>query len=98
MAELTSVPAIVVKLPAVLASLFPGCTQRAELPGSLSTVGDVVEELDRRWPGLRDRICDSRPAVRRHINIFVEGERAALNTSVRPGTEVHVLTAISGGS
>jgi molybdopterin converting factor small subunit len=46
---------------------------------------------------MRDRLCDSRPAIRRHINVFVDGERATLATVLKPGTEVYVLTAISGG-
>jgi molybdopterin converting factor small subunit len=46
---------------------------------------------------MRDRVCDSRPRIRRHINVFVDGERATLATPLRPGAEVIVLTAISGG-
>ena len=44
-----------------------------------------------------DRIRDTRPAIRKHMNVFVEGERATLKTSLAPGDEVYVLTAISGG-
>ena len=47
---------------------------------------------------MRDRLCDSMPGIRRHINIFVEGERATLETRLTPGAEVFVLTAISGGA
>jgi hypothetical protein len=57
----------------------------------------MVDALDARWPGMRDRICDSTPAVRRHINIFVDGTRATLATQLRPGADVFILTAISGG-
>ena len=46
---------------------------------------------------MRDRLCDSTPAIRRHINVFIDGERARLDTPIEPGTEVFVLTAISGG-
>ncbi|TYR32941.1 MoaD/ThiS family protein [Mesorhizobium microcysteis] len=61
------------------------------------TVAEMVAELDRLWPGMGDRICDSRPAIRKHMNVFVDGERARLDTQLRPGAEVFVLTAISGG-
>lgn len=61
------------------------------------SVADVIAELDRRWPGMRDRLCDTTPRVRRHINIFVDGERATLDTPLRDGVKVYVLTAISGG-
>jgi molybdopterin converting factor small subunit len=46
---------------------------------------------------MRDRLCDGRPALRRHITIFVDGERAALDTEVGPQSEVDVIPAISGG-
>ena len=64
---------------------------------SAKTVGDVIDALDSRWPGMRDRICDSTPGIRRHINVFVEGERASLQTRLAPGAEMMVMTAISGG-
>jgi molybdopterin synthase sulfur carrier subunit len=86
---------VVVTLPAPLVSLFPGALRRVEL--SASTVGGLVDALNARWPGMRDRICDSRPAIRRHINVFVEGRRATLETRLAPGTQVFILTAISGG-
>jgi molybdopterin converting factor small subunit len=88
-------PPVVVTLPAALVRLFPGAVRRLEL--SASTVGEMVDALDAHWPGMRDRLCDSRPAIRRHINIFVEGRRASLETRLAPGAEVTVLTAISGG-
>lgn len=86
---------IVVRLPAILVDLFPGSLRRVEMEAG--TVAEMMQELDRRWPGMRDRLCDSRPAIRRHINVFIGGERASLDTPVPPGTEVFVLTAISGG-
>lgn len=86
---------IVVRLPGVLVDLFPGAPRRVEMKAA--TVKEMVDQLDKSWPGMRDRICDSRPAIRKHMNIFVEGERATLKTHLRPGVEVFVLTAISGG-
>jgi molybdopterin converting factor small subunit len=86
---------VVVTLPAALVSLFPGSPRRLELPAA--TVGDVIDTLDARWPGMRDRLCDSTPALRRHINVFVDGERAALDTRLPPGADVMIMTAISGG-
>jgi sulfur-carrier protein len=88
-------PPVAVTLPAALVRLFPGAVRRLELPAA--TVREMIDALDARWPGMRDRLCDSRPAIRRHINIFVEGRRATLETRLAPGAEVTVLTAISGG-
>jgi molybdopterin converting factor small subunit len=86
---------VVVTLPAALVRLFQGAVRRVEVPAS--TVGEMIDALDARWPGMRDRLCDSRPAIRRHINVFVAGRRATLDTRLAPGAEVTVLTAISGG-
>ncbi|HZA67731.1 MAG TPA: MoaD/ThiS family protein [Geminicoccaceae bacterium] len=93
-ARITS-PPVVVSLPAALVRLFPGSVRRVEVVAS--TVGEVIDALDARWPGMRDRLCDSRPAIRRHINVFVEGRRTTLDTRLVPGAEVTVITAISGG-
>jgi molybdopterin converting factor small subunit len=87
--------AVTVLLPAALAALFPGSVRQVEL--SAATVGEMIDALDARWHGMRDRLCDSTPAVRRHINIFVEGRRATLETRLAPGTDVFILTAMSGG-
>jgi sulfur-carrier protein len=99
MPEDLTLPPVVVKLPAVLVRLFPGAVRCFELPASdsVQTVGDVIDALDSRWPGMRDRICDSTPRIRRHMNVFVAGERVTLEARLAPGAEVVVLTAISGG-
>jgi molybdopterin synthase sulfur carrier subunit len=88
-------PPVMVTLPANLVRLFPNAVRQVALPAA--TVGEMIAALDARWPGMRDRLCDSRPAIRRHINVFVEGRRASLETRLAPGTQVFVITAISGG-
>ncbi len=87
--------AVEVTLPTALLALFPGAARRVDI--AASTVAEAVDALDSRWPGMRDRICDSTPAIRRHINVFVDGERATLGTRLSSGAEVIVMTAISGG-
>ena len=84
-----------VRLPALLEALFPGVERRLEL--RVANVAELMDALDARWPGMRDRLCDTTPAIRRHINVFVDGKRATLATELRPRADVFVLTAISGG-
>jgi sulfur-carrier protein len=84
-----------VTLPPALLALFPGAPMTVALPAA--SVADVLDGLDARWPGMRDRLCDSRPAIRRHIQLFVDGARATLATPLRPGADVVFLTAVSGG-
>jgi sulfur-carrier protein len=86
---------VLVRLPVLFTSLFPTADRTIEL--SVDTVRELVDALDERWPGMRDRLCDSSPAIRRHINIFVEGRRATLDTRLPPGADVFIITAISGG-
>lgn len=88
-------PAVDVTLPAALVRLFPGSTRRLDV--SAATVDDMMDALDARWPGMRDRLCDSTPAIRRHIIDFVAGERATLATRLLPGAPVLIATAMSGG-
>jgi molybdopterin converting factor small subunit len=95
MAEPRTTEAVLVRLPTVLTILFPGAPPRVELRAG--TVAEAIDGLNERWPGMGDRIRDSSPAIRRHINIFVDGKRARLETPLEPGAEVFVLTAISGG-
>jgi hypothetical protein len=75
--------------------MFPSAERRVEV--SAKTVDEMIDALDSRWPGMRDCICDSTPAIRRHINIFVEGKRATLATRLVVGADVFIVTAISGG-
>ena len=86
---------VLVRLPPHLAVLFPGAERRVLLVAR--SVAEMVDGLDALWPGMRERICDETPAIRRHINVFVDGRRASLSTPLAAGADVFVLTAISGG-
>lgn len=84
-----------VVLPRALLTLFSQAKPNVDV--TAATVGAMIDELDARWPGMGDRLRDTTPAVRRHINIFVDGRRATLATVLEPGAKIYVLTAISGG-
>ncbi|MBS9476567.1 MoaD/ThiS family protein [Ancylobacter radicis] len=86
---------VLVRLPPHLVVLFPGADRL--VPLDAGTVDEMVDALDALWPGMRERICDETPSIRRHINVFVDGRRARLATPLAPGADVFVLTAISGG-
>jgi len=87
-------PAIV-HLPRSLIALFPGAQRRLEVAGS--TVAEVIDDLDRQVPGMRNRLLDAGPEIRAHINVYVAAERAGLDTSVPAGADVHIIPAVSGG-
>ncbi len=88
-------PSAVVLLPRSLVSLFPGTERRMESRGT--TLAEVIADLDARVPGLRNRLADAGPVLRTHLNVFVAGELATLDTPVPPRAVVHVIPAVSGG-
>jgi sulfur-carrier protein len=62
-----------------------------------ASVGELLRELERAQPAVGGWILDERGLIRRHINVFVNGERAGEDTSVGPDDRIEVLPAISGG-
>jgi molybdopterin synthase sulfur carrier subunit len=84
-----------VHLPPTLPSLFPDLPRRLEIDAA--SVGEAIERLDERWPGLRDRLCEPGPTLRTHINVYVDRERAGLDTALDDASRVDVIAAISGG-
>jgi molybdopterin synthase sulfur carrier subunit len=85
-----------VHLPGALEPLFPGLPRHVDVEAG--TVAEVVEGLERRWPGVRDRLLEpGRAEIRMHIHFYVDKERAGLDTPLEPRSRVDVITAISGG-
>jgi molybdopterin synthase sulfur carrier subunit len=84
-----------VHLPSTLGPLFPGLPRQLDVEAT--TVGDVIDHLEREWPGMRDRLCEPGPALRRHIHVYVDRERAKLETPLAERSRVDVIAAISGG-
>ena len=78
---------------------YTGGAEAVQAEGT--TVAGLVADLDKRHPGIRERICDESGAVRRFDNIFVNGEDIRflqnLDTAVKAGDEVSVVPAIAGG-
>jgi molybdopterin converting factor small subunit len=63
-----------------------------------TTLGAVLADLDRRYPGLRFRVIDEQDNMRRHVRFFVNGEQVFdLARPLRPTDEVQIVQALSGG-
>ena len=58
----------------------------------------VIRQLDERYPGMWDRLCEPGPRLRRHINAFVDGQPASLEAEVADSSVVHIIPAVSGGA
>ena len=63
-----------------------------------ATLGELLAELDRRYPGLRFRMIDEQDRIRRHIRIFVNGEQVReLSLPLNATDEMIIVQALSGG-
>ena len=66
-----------------------------------SNIGEVLEHLDKAFPGLKERICDDAGNVRRFVNIFVNDEDIRFleekSTPVKETDEISIVPAIAGG-
>ena len=83
------------RLPMTLTPLYADLPRRVDVDAT--TVDEAIEQLEQRWPGLRDRLCEPGPALRPHINVYVDQERATLDTPLKEQSRVEVIAAISGG-
>jgi sulfur-carrier protein len=84
----------VVSLRGALRALAGGRPQH-ELSGA--TVLELLRALEQAQPGVSGWILDERGRIRRHINVFVNGERATETTAVQGQDRLEVLPAITGG-
>jgi molybdopterin synthase sulfur carrier subunit len=89
----------VILVPGVLRAEAGGAS-RLEVAAS-GTLGDVLTEVDERWPRLARRIRDEQGSVRRYVNVYVDGEDsrrgAGLATPVTERSEIQVLPSVAGG-
>lgn len=73
----------------------------ARVRASGETVGTVIADLNDRYPGIQDRICEPDGEIRRFVNVFVNGQNArklgGAATPVKNGDEIGVIPAMAGG-
>ena len=68
---------------------------------SANTVGSAIGELQSRYPGIRERLLDESGAVRRFVNVYVNGDDIRflqnLETNLKEGDNISIVPAIAGG-
>ena len=66
-----------------------------------ANVREMIEELERQFPGMRERLCDDDGALRRFVNVFVGDEDIrfleGLETTLEEGAQVSIVPAVAGG-
>jgi molybdopterin synthase sulfur carrier subunit len=90
--------AVLVRIPTPLRALTKGA---AEVQTDASSVTDLIEVLERQFPGFKDRLVEDDGELRRFINIYINQEDIRFlqgtATSLKQGDEVSIVPAIAGG-
>lgn len=90
---------VTVRVPTPLRNLTDN---QAAVTAEGSTVQEVIDDLERRHPGIRERLVDESGELRRFVNVFVDDEdvrfQQGLPTAVRDGATVSIVPAVAGGS
>lgn len=89
--------AITVHIPTPLRTLTEG---KDSVDAAGAKVGEIIDDLEKNYPGMRERLCDDK-GVRRFVNIYLNEEDIRfldnLDTAVSDGDSVSVVPAIAGG-
>lgn len=73
-------------------------TKAREVDATGATLGELLDDLDRRYPGLRFRVIDEQERMRPHMRFFVNGEQVFdMTRRLAPGDAVQIVQALSGG-
>jgi molybdopterin synthase sulfur carrier subunit len=87
----------IVRIPAPLRTLTGG---KDEIAAAGATVGEVIEDMEKKHPGIKDRLLDAK-GVRRFVNIYVGEEDVrfleGLKTALKAGDSISIVPAIAGG-
>lgn len=88
-----------VRIPTPLRKLTEG---QDEVEAEGSTVAGVLDDLEKRYPGIKERICEADGNLRRFVNLYLNDEdirfKDNLSTKVKDGDELSIIPAIAGGN
>ena len=90
--------AVLVRIPTPLRSLTTG---QAEVQVAADNVADLIEDLEKQFPGIKERLVDEGGEVRRFINFYINEEDVRFlqgsKTAIKAGDQVSIVPAIAGG-
>jgi len=91
--------AIKVRIPTPLRKLTNGSD---EVTATGRNVGEIIEDLEKNYPGLKERICEGDGKLRRFVNIYLNDEdirfKNNLETELKDTDELSIIPAIAGGA
>jgi len=87
-----------VRIPTPLRKITNG---KDEVSASGKNIKELIDDIERQYPGLKERICESDGKLRRFVNIYVNDEdirfKSNVDTELKTGDEVSIIPAIAGG-
>jgi len=90
--------AVNVRIPTPLRKLTK---EKDIVQASGATIQEIIDGLEKEYPGLKERICDERGELRRFVNVYLNDEDIRFaqgkSTPVKDGDEISVIPAIAGG-
>ena len=76
-------------------------TDQETVQAAGANIGELIEDLEKSYPGIKERLCDQDGNVRRFVNIFLNDEDIRFledkGTAVKAGDEISIVPAIAGG-
>lgn len=88
-----------VRIPTPLRKLTNGSD---EVPAEGANIAEVIADLDRNYPGLKERICEPDGKLRRFVNLYLNDEdirfKKNLETELKENDELSIIPAIAGGA
>jgi molybdopterin synthase sulfur carrier subunit len=72
-----------------------------EVPAEGASIRQVIDDLEKRHSGIRERLLDDKGEIRRFVNIYLNGDDVrfleSLNSKVKDGDDISIVPAIAGG-
>tara|TARA_B100000029_G_C17556322_1_gene951788 strand:- start:801 stop:1079 length:279 start_codon:yes stop_codon:yes gene_type:complete len=89
----------VVRIPTPLRRVTNG-DDKASVDGE--NLSEIINDLESKYPGIKERLCDENDELRHFVNIYINGEDVrfldGLQTSVSEGDEISIVPAVAGGA
>lgn len=88
-----------VRIPTPLQKLTGG---QAEIQAGAASVTELIDQLEKNFPGIKDRICDESGKIRRFVNVYLNEEDIRFldqeATKLKDGDDISIVPAIAGGN